>query len=431
MIGPDLFCFSELHELVVPDTVHGERITRIGENAFLGHKELTRVELPEGITDIDRRAFAGCSSLISFTIPDGVTELGEAAFEACLNLRTVIIPEGVTSIGDRTFRYCSGCSITIPESVTSIHEDAFLDCEYITVRCKPGSYAASFGNYGFQAYIQLLTDDPDSSNPVRYRALLIGLDDYSKYNSVCRQNGWPKMSAEGVARNDLTIMRAVLTGLDQDFQIETLMDCYKLEMTKKLISYQTITDDNDVTFIYIIGHGMQAEMGDQSGMIVLPTVSDYWAGDPEQHFYKMQELYDALSPIKGKKILVLGTCGSGAALGTEAFGGNPSPFKSDDFVVITAVGEHEQSQNNRGMMAFAYLYGNAVSWFAQAFGVAMDFENEMPADLAPRDQQVTLDELVTYMQRYLDDQLILLNAPHDIHYWPNYPDSGELVLFSR
>ncbi|MGM9644588.1 MAG: leucine-rich repeat domain-containing protein, partial [Eubacteriales bacterium] len=93
-------------DLVIPSTIDGYSVTRIGESAF-----------------------EDCSGLTSITIPDSVTSIGESAFYGCSGLEIVTIPDSVTSIGGHAFYACSGLiDITIPNSVTSIGEDAFSRC---------------------------------------------------------------------------------------------------------------------------------------------------------------------------------------------------------------------------------------------------------------------------------------------------------------
>ena len=86
-------------DVVIPSTIDGKRVTRIGDEAF-----------------------SACTSLTSVTIPDSVTSIGDSAFYRCTNLT----------------------SVTIPDSVTSIGWGAFYGCESLTIRGKSGSYAETY-----------------------------------------------------------------------------------------------------------------------------------------------------------------------------------------------------------------------------------------------------------------------------------------------
>nr|MBR9811084.1 leucine-rich repeat protein [bacterium] len=67
-------------ELVIPQTIEGNPVTSIGEQAFGNCYSLTNITLPDGLTSIGWAAFAECTSLTSITIPDSVTSIGFGCF---------------------------------------------------------------------------------------------------------------------------------------------------------------------------------------------------------------------------------------------------------------------------------------------------------------------------------------------------------------
>ena len=127
---------------------------------------VTELVIPDGVTKIGDYAFSGCKNLASITIPACVANIGNSAFNGCTGLTAVyisdlsawynvsfgdnsanplhcaknlylngelvtelVIPDGVTKIGDYSFSGCSGlASITIPNSVTNIGKGAFNGC---------------------------------------------------------------------------------------------------------------------------------------------------------------------------------------------------------------------------------------------------------------------------------------------------------------
>ncbi|MDA7623706.1 leucine-rich repeat domain-containing protein, partial [Akkermansiaceae bacterium] len=116
-------------ELVIPDTIEGNPVTRIGEMAFYKCASLTNITIPNGVAKIGQQAFSYCSSLTNITIPDSVTSIGYNAFYACTSLTSLTIGSGVTSIGSGAFQYCTSLtSIKIPDGVTSIGQVAFRSC---------------------------------------------------------------------------------------------------------------------------------------------------------------------------------------------------------------------------------------------------------------------------------------------------------------
>ena len=92
---------------VIPDEIHGKKVTRIGDSAFIDRTELTSVTIPDGVTYIVDCAFFGCTLLETVTIPNSVTDICWRAFYDCVSLKEVTIPASVTYIGDEAFGYYS------------------------------------------------------------------------------------------------------------------------------------------------------------------------------------------------------------------------------------------------------------------------------------------------------------------------------------
>lgn len=91
--------------LVVPSTLDGYPVIKIGYQAF-----------------------CGCTNLTSVKISYGIEILGESSFDSCRSLKYVEIPESVKSIGNYCFAGCTFEEIKIPKSVTSIGTWAFMGC---------------------------------------------------------------------------------------------------------------------------------------------------------------------------------------------------------------------------------------------------------------------------------------------------------------
>ena len=143
--------------LVLPETIHGKTVTRIGDNAFgggaffrgdlilpatvteIGGRAFDscrcldgRLSLPEGLRTIGYGAFAHCWELSgSLVIPDTVTEIGGSAFTSCGKFQSLKLGKGLTAISEEAFsgmKRLTG-SLTIPEGVTSIGKSAFVGAE--------------------------------------------------------------------------------------------------------------------------------------------------------------------------------------------------------------------------------------------------------------------------------------------------------------
>jgi hypothetical protein len=155
-------------------TKSGIRITRIGDGAFWGCEQLTRIALPAGVTDIGEDAFFGCTALTEAALPGSVTRIGVAdgtggaVFVGCGKLTRISIdganahfasldgvlfakdgaglpgellqypagrtgaytvPAGVTRIGVYAFYGCAGLTrIALPDGLTFIGNRAFYGC---------------------------------------------------------------------------------------------------------------------------------------------------------------------------------------------------------------------------------------------------------------------------------------------------------------
>lgn len=119
------------------NTIIPNSITRIGDRAFRGCKELTSMEIPLSVTNIGERAFWGCRGLTLVAIPDFVTSIGNAAFVNCSRLTSVTIPNSATSIAMEAFLNCECLtSVEIPNSVTTIGDYAFCGAELTSMFCK-------------------------------------------------------------------------------------------------------------------------------------------------------------------------------------------------------------------------------------------------------------------------------------------------------
>ncbi|MDR0708871.1 MAG: leucine-rich repeat protein [Spirochaetaceae bacterium] len=133
-------------DVVIPEKINGEPVTRIGVRAFtkktnaqdIGklHQEgepepeelglgLTSIIIPSSVTSIGQEAFFG-NRLTGVVIPGSVTSIGPRAFSEN-PLASVVIPNRVREIGDEAFYGNQFTSVVIPDNVTSIGTNAFTN----------------------------------------------------------------------------------------------------------------------------------------------------------------------------------------------------------------------------------------------------------------------------------------------------------------
>ncbi|MBP5384241.1 MAG: leucine-rich repeat domain-containing protein, partial [Lachnospiraceae bacterium] len=118
-------------ELVLPDTIYGMYVTKIGYEAFSGSRFTGPLNLPTGLKEIGAHAFNGCSGLYGdLILPDSVEKLGNDAFHNCYGSGgNLLLSNNLQYIGEYAFDHCgfSG-SLIIPDSVREIGKSAFLSC---------------------------------------------------------------------------------------------------------------------------------------------------------------------------------------------------------------------------------------------------------------------------------------------------------------
>ena len=123
--------------IIIPESVqyngHEYLVTSIGDEAFMGERNLTSVTIPNSVTTIGNYAFCNCSSMTSITLPNSVTTIGNYAFSGCSSMTSVTISNNLKTIEQYAFEDCSNLtSVTIPNSVTSIGNCAFENCKNLT-----------------------------------------------------------------------------------------------------------------------------------------------------------------------------------------------------------------------------------------------------------------------------------------------------------
>lgn len=128
-IGNEAFLKTNLTgSLIIP-----EGVSEIGNNSFNDCLSLNgTLTLPRSLKIIKDHAFFECSNLIGeLVIPEGVTEIGNNAFFSCSSFTgNLILPDGLKTLGFEAFYGCKGFSgsLTIPSAITSIPQSCFLGC---------------------------------------------------------------------------------------------------------------------------------------------------------------------------------------------------------------------------------------------------------------------------------------------------------------
>ncbi|MBO5042592.1 MAG: leucine-rich repeat protein [Clostridia bacterium] len=150
-------------DLVIPEySPEGDRVTEIGEEAFLSCSNLKSIEIPDSVTTIGKDAFCECTGLTSMVIPNNVTLVGAGVLARCTNLVTVKIPNRLNKLSKDMFNGCSSLtSVVIPDSVTIIGGNAFMDCSSLSSIMIPDG-VVEIGSGAFACTALSSIDIPDN-----------------------------------------------------------------------------------------------------------------------------------------------------------------------------------------------------------------------------------------------------------------------------
>ena len=244
-----------------------------------------------------------------------------------------------------------------------------------------------------------------------YRALLIGENDY------------PGDSALEGCVNDMNAMAGMLRGLKNSFSVQTLPNSTRSQIMNALSTAFAGATDSSVSLLYYSGHGVNTGNSTHSYQGALCPIDCDDAG-----YITFSTLASTLSQVKGRVIIILDSCHSGAAIGKSAnskqemeqqikaynqaaiaaFSGyriaateeevaKYGELATSKFIVITAAttsessydGKYDGSGYNQGRFTAAVIKGMGCTYPNGTYS------GSMPAD-KNGDKQITLSELYNY-----------------------------------
>ena len=247
---------------------------------------------------------------------------------------------------------------------------------------------------------------------VTYWALLIGENDY------------PGDSALEGCVNDMNTMAGMLRGLKNSFSVQTLPNSTRSQIMNALSTAFAGATDDSVSLFYFSGHGLNVKDS--------PTDQNQGALSPidrkEAGYITFSTLASTLSQVKGRVIVILDSCHSGAAIGKSAiskqemeqqikaynqaaiaaFSGyriaateeevaKYGELATSKFIVITAAKSAESSYDG-SYDGSGYDQGRFTAAVIKGMGCTYPngtYSGSMPAD-KNGDKQITLKELYDY-----------------------------------
>ena len=191
---------------------------------------------------------------------------------------SLTLPEGVATVEEDAFAGCVAVKeITLPAGTETIEQGAFTDTgETLWIHCSPGKVSRQLLEAGF-----------DVEAGTVYRALIIG-QTYAGNSAV--------QTLEGTM-NDAQAVRFCLAALDRTEYTSTVKSDRSAEEILSLIgSTFNGATENDVSIFYYSGHGEAGgALVGRNGELLTPTA-----------------LRGALDSIKGRKVIIVDACYSGA-----------------------------------------------------------------------------------------------------------------------
>lgn len=118
-------------DLIIPDTLGGMPVVKIGEKAFYYCSEITSIAMGDNIRSIGKEAFAFCGALSKVVLSEELTELAEGAFYMCFNLNEASLSKTkLKSIGESAFANCGYLAVAaLPDTLETVGKEAFLWCD--------------------------------------------------------------------------------------------------------------------------------------------------------------------------------------------------------------------------------------------------------------------------------------------------------------
>ena len=122
---------GEAISLILPDSLGGKPVKRIGDFAFQLNTKLASITLPSYLLQIGILAFYGCTSLSHVVWNDTLELIEDSAFQLTA-LTELTCPPRLYQIGREAFSGSALTSVHMSESVTVVEDYAFYGCTQLT-----------------------------------------------------------------------------------------------------------------------------------------------------------------------------------------------------------------------------------------------------------------------------------------------------------
>ena len=197
-------------ETLIEIIFRGNKLVRIGKDAFSGCINLTPITLPDGLVHLGDCAFKKCESFAGrLVIPKSVLSVGISCFEDCCSLTCVDFEPSKTAVKLQGSIF-AGCtqlrSVRLPRNLSFIHAKSFLGCRSLTTIDTP-RYTQYIGYSAFCGCTSLESITIRSSN-----LLIIEKDLFKNCSSLSTINIIDQENRAEIFQNIIAAMHA-----DPDF----------------------------------------------------------------------------------------------------------------------------------------------------------------------------------------------------------------------
>ena len=197
-------------ETLIEIIFRGNKLVRIGKDAFSGCINLTPITLPDGLVHLGDCAFKKCESFAGrLVIPKSVLSVGISCFEDCCSLTCVDFEPSKTAVKLQGSIF-AGCtqlrSVRLPRNLSFIHAKSFLGCRSLTTIDTP-RYTQYIGYSAFCGCTSLESITIRSSN-----LLIIEKDLFKNCSSLSTINIVDPKNQAKIFQNIIAAMHA-----DPDF----------------------------------------------------------------------------------------------------------------------------------------------------------------------------------------------------------------------
>lgn len=351
--------------------------------------------------------FLGIARAEKLTFPEGLKQIEEEAFMGDRGITTVELPNSLTVLGARAFADCSKLrEISIPESVTSLGEDFLKGCPSdVLIKTTPGSAAMRYA----------LAHQLDYQADTKYRALLVG----QTYENS------PHFSSKEWLNGPANDIRAMKKGLEHfngtPYQVRSEENLTVPEIILDISATFGGATERDVSLFYYSGHGDRngALVGYDNKRLNPSDLRDVLNTIPGRKIVIIDACYS------GKMISRSLTSESEGAGSAEDFvdffmtaftARSKGDLRGADYFVITAASGSEESWevDNRGVFTEALLEGCGYDYAHDIYYLPLADVN--------KNYIVTLQEAYAYARAEALSKLANLNKKRE-QYAQVYPEN--------